>query len=115
MYKGKGKWFLLFSISMMLALMLVSTATAAAKLHIGIVTGTVSQSEDDPRGAERLIQEYGEVGKGGMIRHVTYPDNFMSEMETTISQIASMADDPLMKVVVVNQGSPRNHGGLPPH
>ena len=106
MYKGKGKWFLLFSISMMLALMLVSTATAAAKFHIGIVTGTVSQSEDDLRGAERLIQEYGEVGKGGMIRHVTYPDNFMSEMETTISQIASMADDPLMKVVVVNQGVP---------
>ena len=112
MYKGKSKWFLLFSVSMMLALMLVSTATAAAKFHIGIVTSTVAQGEDELRGAERLIKEYGEVGKGGMIRHVTYPDNFMSEMETTISQIASMADDPLMKVVVVNQGIPGTTEGF---
>lgn len=106
MYKGKGKWILLFSVSMMLALLLASTAMAAAKFHIGIVTGTVAQGEDELRGAERMIQEYGEVGKGGMIRHITYPDNFMSEMETTMSQIASMADDPLMKVIVVNQGVP---------
>ena len=38
-----------------------------------------------------------------MIKHLTYPDNFMSEMETTIAQIAGLADDPDMKVVVVNQ------------
>ncbi|MEG1799396.1 MAG: DUF3798 domain-containing protein, partial [Synergistaceae bacterium] len=55
---------------------------ADAKFHIGIVTGTVSQSEDDLRGAELLIQKYGDVSKGGMIKHLTYPDNFMSEMET---------------------------------
>lgn len=79
---------------------------AAAKFHIGIVTGTVSQSEDDLRGAERLIQEYGDAKDGGMIKHVTYPDNFTQELETTISQIVGLSDDPLMKAIVVNQGVP---------
>ena len=83
-----------------------SCALSAPKFHIGIVTGTVSQSEDEVRGAERMIKEYGDTAKGGMIKHVTYPDNFMSEMETTISQITGLADDPLMKVIVVNQGVP---------
>lgn len=74
--------------------------------HIGIVTGTVSQSEDDLRGAERLIEEYGTVAERGMIQHVTYPDNFMDELETTISVIAGLADDPMMKAVIVNQAIP---------
>ena len=78
-----------------------ASADAAAKFHIGIVTGTVSQSEDDLRGAEKMIQLYGDVANGGMVKHLTYPDNFMSEMETTIAQISGLADDPLMKVVVV--------------
>ena len=90
-----------------------SGETAAAEgFHIGIVTGTVSQSEDDLRGAEEMIRLYGDVAAGGMIKHLTYPDNFMSEMETTISQIASMADDPLMKVVVVNQAIPGTAEGF---
>ncbi len=37
-----------------------------------------------------------------MIRHVTMPDNFMSEMETTISQIVGLSDDPKVKVIVVD-------------
>lgn len=81
-------------------------ADSAKEFHIGIVTGTVSQSEDDLRGAERLIQEYGIVENGGMIQHVTYPDNFMDEAETTISVISGLADDPMMKAVVVNQAIP---------
>ncbi len=89
-----------------------AAAEAAAKFHIGIITGTVSQSEDDLRGAEKLIKDYGDVANGGMIKHLTYPDNFMSEMETTIAQIAGMADDPLMKVVVVNQGIPGTAEGF---
>ena len=77
-----------------------------AKFHIGVVTGTVSQSEDDLRGAELMIAKYGDSANGGMITHITYPDNFPSEQETTISQILGLADDPLMKVIVVNQAVP---------
>ena len=79
---------------------------SAAQYHIGVVTGTVSQSEDDLRGAEELIRRYGAVAQGGIIQHVTYPDNFMDQMEVTISQITALASDPLMKAVVVNQAIP---------
>jgi len=83
-------------------------AKAATKdtFHVGVVTGTVSQSEDDLRGAEELIKRYGATKDGGMITHVTYPDDFMSQQETTISQIVALADDPLMKAIVVNQAVP---------
>ncbi|MFA7671038.1 MAG: DUF3798 domain-containing protein [Sphaerochaetaceae bacterium] len=81
-------------------------AATEGKFHVGIVTGTVSQSEDDLRGAELMIKEYGSVASGGIINHLTYPDNFMDEMETTISVISGLADDPLMKAVIVNQAIP---------
>lgn len=83
-----------------------SSSSSADDFHIGIATGTVSQSEDDLRGAEALIKEYGSVANGGMIQHVTYPDNFMEEQETTIAVIAGMADDPKMKAIIVSQAIP---------
>ena len=81
-------------------------ATAEVPFHIGIMTGTVSQAEDDLRGAELLIQKYGNAAEGGMITHITYPDHFMSEMETTIGQLLGLADDPQMKVIVANTAVP---------
>ncbi|MDV3429485.1 MAG: DUF3798 domain-containing protein [Bacillota bacterium] len=77
-----------------------------AKYHIGIVTGTTSQSEDEYRGAEAFVKEYGDSKTGGIVTHVTYPDNFMNEQETVIAQITGMADDPLMKAIVVCQSVP---------
>jgi hypothetical protein len=74
--------------------------------HIGIMTGTVSQSDDDLRGAEELIRRYGAVADGGIIQHVTYPDNFMAQQETMITQFTTLADDPLMKAIIMNQGVP---------
>ncbi len=92
---------------LVLLVVLVSAAFMfAADFHIGVVTGTVSQSEDDLRGAEALIKKYGDAASGGMIVHLTYPDNFMSEQETVIAQITGLADDPLMKAIVVNQAIP---------
>ena len=87
-------------------LVMTAAAFAEAPFHIGIATLTVSQAEDTYRGAERMIQEYGDVADGGMVQHVTMPDNFMSEMETTISQIVGLADDPKMKVIVVDDAIP---------
>lgn len=68
---------------------------------IGIVTGTVSQGEEEFRAAEQMIAKYGD-----MIEHVTYPDKFAQEQETTISQIASLAADPLVKSIVIVQAVP---------
>ena len=97
---------LCFALAMALAVLFCGTALAVAPFHIGIATLTVSQAEDTYRGAERMIKEYGDVANGGMIRHVTMPDNFMSEMETTISQIVGLADDPKLKVIVVDDAIP---------
>jgi hypothetical protein len=83
-----------------------TTDAKTAKYHIGMVTGTTSQSEDEYRGAEAVVAKYGDSKSGGMVTHVTYPDNFMNEQETTINQIVGLADDPLMKVIVVNQSVP---------
>jgi len=80
--------------------------TGGPAFHIGVVTETVSQAEDDFRGAEELIKRYGVVSSGGMIQHVTYPDSFMDQQETTITQITTLAADPLMKVIVVNNSVP---------
>ena len=55
----------------------------AAAYHIGIVTGSVSQSEDDRRGAEAFQAKYGE----DMVKLDIYPDNFTEELETTIQCI----------------------------
>jgi len=69
---------------------------------IGVMTGTVSQGEDEYRGAEAVIKRYGSK----QIRHVTYPDNFMTEQEAMISQILNLAGDKDVKAMVIAQGVP---------
>lgn len=75
---------------------------AGSDYHIGIVTGSVSQSEDDRRGAEAFQAEYGE----DRVTLAIYPDNFTEELETTIQTIVNLSDDPDMKAIIVNQAVP---------
>ena len=93
---------------LLMFLMFVFSLVSFAKgdYHIGVVSGTVSQSEDSLRGAEALVKKYGSTENGGMVTHVTYPDNFMQEMETTISQIVGLADDPKMKAIILVEAVP---------
>jgi hypothetical protein len=103
----KGVHTVLARAALVLSVALPGTlAMAQAKYHIGILTGTVSQSEDEVRAAEFLIKKFGDVKNGGMIQHLTFPNNFNAEQETTISQLVSMANDPLMKAIVMNQAVP---------
>ncbi len=88
------------SILIVALALLCAGAFAEAKYHIGVCTETVSQAEDDLRGAEQLIKEYGAVKDGGIIQHITYPDDFMSQQETVISNLVALADDPKMKAIV---------------
>ncbi|MBQ8970055.1 MAG: DUF3798 domain-containing protein [Lachnospiraceae bacterium] len=78
------------------------TEEAAGDYHIGIVTGSVSQSEDDRRGAEAFQAMYGE----DRVKLAIYPDNFTEELETTIQTIVNLSDDPDMKAIIVNQAIP---------
>jgi len=75
--------------------------SAGGDYKIGIVTGTVSQGEEEYNAAQNMIAKYGD-----MIEHVTYPDNFGKEVETTISQVASLASDPNVKAIVFVQAVP---------
>ena len=79
-----------------------TTGDDAPAYRIGIVTGSVSQSEDDRRGAEAFQAEYGE----DMVKLAIYPDNFTEETETTIQTIVNLSADPLMKAIIVNQSVP---------
>jgi len=69
---------------------------------IGVMTGTVSQGEDEFRSGQAIIRKYGQ----DHVRMVTYPDNFMQEQETVISQIVGLSSDPDVKVIVVGQAIP---------
>ena len=95
---------LLLALTMVFALFASQTAFAddADDIHIGIITGSVSQSEDDRRGAEAFQAMYGE----DMVKLAIYPDNFTEELETTIQTIVNMSDDPKMKAIIVNQAVP---------
>ena len=79
-----------------------SAATApAGGFKIGIMTGTVSQGEEDFRAGQQVAKRY-----GARVTHVTYPDNFMNEQETVIAQLSGLAADPATKVIVVAQAIP---------
>ena len=95
---------LLLALTMVFTLFASQTAFAddADDIHIGIITGSVSQSEDDRRGAEAFQAKYGE----DMVKLAIYPDNFTEELETTIQTIVNMSDDPKMKAIIVNQAVP---------
>ena len=77
-------------------------APAKGCKHIGIVTGSVSQSEDDRRGAEAFQAKYGE----DIVKLAIYPDNFTEELDTTVQSIVNLSDDPDMGAIIVNQAIP---------
>ncbi|NLK43069.1 MAG: DUF3798 domain-containing protein [Tissierellia bacterium] len=90
---------------MLVAVLVLSLAGCGSKstsgdvdFKIGIVTGTVSQGEEEFRAGERMVEKYGD-----MIKHVTYPDRFAQEVETTIAQVSSLAADPDVKAIVFVQ------------
>jgi hypothetical protein len=76
-------------------------AGQTAGFKIGIMTGTVSQNEEEFRAGQQLAAKY-----GNRVKHVTYPDNFMTEQETVIAQLVGLAADPEVKVIVVGQAIP---------
>ncbi len=77
----------------------VTTENDSDTFHIGIVTGSFSQSEDDRRGAEAFQEMYG----SDVVTLAIYPDDFSEDLDTTIQTIVSLAEDPDMKAIIVNQ------------
>jgi hypothetical protein len=90
----------ILGIGFFVAALMTNVAFAASK--VGILTGTTSQGEEEYRVAEEMVKKYG----ADRVIHLTYPDKFMDEQETTIQQILSMATDPDVKAIVLNQAVP---------
>lgn len=86
----------------------VAEAAANDNWKVAILTGTVSQGEEEFRAAEKAIDTWG----ADHIVTATYPDNFMSEMETTVSTLVSFASDPDVKAIVMCQAVPGAKAGF---
>ncbi|MBR2942427.1 MAG: DUF3798 domain-containing protein [Clostridia bacterium] len=96
------KKLLAIALALVLCLALFAGAVAEENWKIAILTGTASQGEEEVRAAERAIATYGE----DHIVWDTYPDNFSSETETTISKLVAFASDPEVKAIVMCQAVP---------
>lgn len=70
-----------------------------ADYKIGIITPTLSVSEDEFRAAENMVEKYPNI-----VKHISLPENFATEIETGLSQIESLADDPQMKAITISSG-----------
>lgn len=69
-----------------------------ADYKIGIMTTTVSQSEESYRAAERLYN-----ANPDKVVLATFPEKFATEQETTISTALSLASDPDIKAIIFSQ------------
>lgn len=88
---------LMLALSLTLGLMLPASADAP-KYKIAVLTGTTSQGEEEYRAAEKLVNLYPDV-----VITDTYPDNFSSEVETTIGKLLQFAEDPEVKTIIMVQ------------
>jgi uncharacterized protein DUF3798 len=73
-------------------------ASGPDSFKVGIMTGTVSQGEEDYRAGQQVAARY-----PGRVKTVTFPDNFSTEIETVVSQFVGLAADPDVKVVIAGQ------------
>lgn len=78
------------------------TTKASDNYKVGIITGTVSQGEEEFQAAQNMVAQYG----ADKIITATYPDKFAEEVETTISRVVQLASDPEVKAIVFVQAVP---------
>ena len=89
---------LLLAAMMVLGMFSAAMADEAPAYKIAIMTGTTSQGEEEYYAATSLAEQYPDI-----VIHDTYPDNFSSEVETTISKLIAFASDPEVKAIIFVQ------------
>ena len=90
-------------VSLLICAMLITGICSVVRAEeggykIAIMTGTTSQGEEEYYAATSLQEKYPDI-----VIHDTYPDNFSSEVETTISKLISFASDPEVKAIIFVQ------------
>ena len=88
----------LLSLILAVAMLLSVSAAFADGYKVAIMTGTTSQGEEEYYAATSLLEQYPDI-----VIHDTYPDNFSSEVETTISKLIAFASDPEVKSIIFVQ------------
>ncbi len=90
---------LLLALTLVLGLANIAVADSAAPGYkIAIMTGSTTQGEEEVYAALQLKEKYPDI-----VIHDTYPDNFSSEVETTISKLIAFANDPEVKAIIFVQ------------
>jgi hypothetical protein len=79
--------------------MVMIGVSAFAGPRIGVVTPTLSASEDEFRGGAKMVDMY-----PAEVKHIVLPDNFSAEQETAITQIVSLGAEKDMKAIVICAG-----------
>jgi len=88
---------LIFAAALMFAFVSCAPDTDNVGWRIGIITGTVSQGEEEYLAAMRMQERFGSA----RIIRTTYPDNFGAEMEVTIANTLALADAGAQAIVFV--------------
>jgi hypothetical protein len=91
--------FTLILIGLFTSVWLATSAIATEAYKIGIITPTLSASEDEFRGAVRVKEKH-----PGMIEHISLPENYSEEQETAITQILNLGDNPEVKAIIICAG-----------
>ncbi|MDI9521349.1 MAG: DUF3798 domain-containing protein [Bacillota bacterium] len=89
---------LILAMAMAVGMMLPAVAEDASAYKIAILTGTTSQGEEEYRAAEKMAAQYPDL-----VLTDTYPDNFSSEVETTIGKLLQFAENPEVKAIIMCQ------------
>ena len=102
------KYLVLVLVTAIVLSVMTFSALGQDKWKIGIMTGTVTQGEEEFRAAQNVLAKYGSEH----IIVMTYPDKFMDEQETTIANMVSMASDPDVKALIICQAVPGTSPGI---
>ena len=75
--------------------------------RIAVVTNTVDQNEEEFRSAAALVARYGD-----RVIHVTWPVQFALEGETMITILRSLAENPEVGAIIINQAVVNTNAAL---
>lgn len=96
-------------VVLLCACMLVSTSACVTKkadgpIHVGIITGMKDLSIDHYMAVQALIQKYGAVESGGIIKHVSLKDEEWGNPDVVAENIIKLIEDPNLQIIVMAYG-----------
>jgi hypothetical protein len=95
--------FLLLNMGLTTGQVLALDTQKPAPYTVVVITGELVGDNENSLGAREAIKRYGTVENGGLIRHITFAHDYLDNPVAMARLIDEQADDPKVKVIVVNQ------------